>query len=247
MDRETFKPPVWANDSLRVYLLGEISFDTALELQRHLVSEIAVGGGSPALVLCQHPPLITVGREGSLRHILCEPEEMRARRWGVRWVNRGGGCVLHLPGQLAIYPILPLKEMGWGLTDLTSALRDLTSVVVRSFSINQAVRTEHAGVRVGNRLIGVTAAAVRDWVSYFGVYLNVNPDLAAYRSVSVGGDGEPPMTSLARERRGPVHAAVVRRQVVEASVQCFGFAQYSIFTDHALLQRRTRRLLFAPV
>src|SRR5262249_29179897 len=81
---------------LQVYLLGTVEFEAALALQRLLAYQIAGARDRAALILCDHPPLITVGRQGSRAHILYEPEELQALRWQVRWVNRGGGCMLHL-------------------------------------------------------------------------------------------------------------------------------------------------------
>src|SRR5260370_38362874 len=100
--------PGGADTLLRVYLLGLVEFQAALALQRRLAYEVAGRRGAGALILCEHPPLVTVGRQGSWRQILCEPDLLKAHRWPVRWVNRGSGCVLHLPGRLAIYPILAL-------------------------------------------------------------------------------------------------------------------------------------------
>src|SRR5438876_6426547 len=101
-----------ADPILQVYMLGSVDFEAALALQHRLVFDIAGNRTAAALILCQHPPLITVGRQGSWAHILCDREELQARRWRMRWVNRGGGCLLHLPGQMAIYPILALDRLG---------------------------------------------------------------------------------------------------------------------------------------
>src|SRR5262249_15051529 len=87
----------------------------ARRLGRWLVSEVGGEGAAAARVRCDPPPLISVGREGTPAHIRCAPEELRARRWPVRWVNRGGGCLLHLPGQLAIYPVVPVDRHGPGV------------------------------------------------------------------------------------------------------------------------------------
>ena len=84
---------------LQVYLLGVVDFEAALALQRRLAYEVAGDRDRAALVVCEHPPLITVGRQGSRAHILCDPDELHARRWRVRWVNRGGGCGMLPPGQ----------------------------------------------------------------------------------------------------------------------------------------------------
>src|SRR3954463_957236 len=97
--------------ALRVSLLGPVEFEAALALQRALVYQVAGDRDSGALVLCEHPPLVTVGRHGSPAHLRCDEADWRARRWRLRWVNRGGGCLLHLPGQLAVYPVLALDRL----------------------------------------------------------------------------------------------------------------------------------------
>src|SRR5947208_12699338 len=97
---------------LQVYMLGLVEFEAALALQRRLVYQVTGDRNTAALILCEHPPLVTVGREGSWSHLHCDPDELQARRWRIRWVNRGGGCLLHVPGQLAVYPILPLNRLG---------------------------------------------------------------------------------------------------------------------------------------
>src|SRR5581483_11812554 len=85
--------------TLQAYLLGSVDFDAALRLQRRCHFDVT-GDRTQAFVLaCEHPPLITVGRHGSRAHIRFEPQDLQTRHWDVRWVNRGGGCLLHLPGQ----------------------------------------------------------------------------------------------------------------------------------------------------
>src|SRR5262249_28764331 len=124
-----------ANSVLQVYLLGLVEFEAALTLQRRLAYEVAGRRDTAALILCEHPPLITVGRQGSRRQILCEPLELKARRWPLRWVNRGSGCILHLPGQLAIYPILALDRLGLGLAAYLSRLQQALIALLDDFSV----------------------------------------------------------------------------------------------------------------
>src|SRR5438105_2064981 len=95
-----------ADPALQVYLLGLVEFEAALTLQHRLVYEVSGQRSSAAIILCEHPPMVTVGRRGSGRHLDCGPIDMRNRGWPVRWVNRGNGCLVHQPGQLAIYPLL---------------------------------------------------------------------------------------------------------------------------------------------
>jgi lipoyl(octanoyl) transferase len=222
--------------TLQVYLLGAVEFEAALALQRLLAFQVAGEPGRAALVLCEHPPLITVGRQGSRAHILCEPEQLAARRWPVRWVNRGGGCVLHLPGQLAVYPILALDHRRLGLRDYLDRLQSVLIDLLDDFQVQGETRPGQAGVWVGGRPIASVGVAVRDWVTYFGAALNVNPDLLPFRHVR-GGAREEPMTSLERERRGPLRPSLVRERLVEHFAAHFGFARTALFFEHPSLGR----------
>jgi lipoyl(octanoyl) transferase len=220
---------------LRIYLLGTVDFEAALLLQRRLAYEVAGDRSQAALVLCQHPPVITVGRQGSHSHILCEPEELQSRRWHIRWVNRGGGCLLQVPGQLALYPILPLDRLGLGLEDYVHHLQDVIVALLGDFLIRGEMHPGRAGVWARSRLLAGIGIAVWDWVSYFGAVVNVNPPLDLFRLVRCGGPQEEPMTSLERERGGPVSPALVRQRCIEHFTSRFGFGRYSLFTDHPLL------------
>ncbi len=218
---------------LQAYLFGSLSFDAALALQRRLVYQVSGDRDRAALVVCEHPPLITVGRHGSRAHILGEPEELRARQWPVRWVNRGGGCLLHLPGQFAIYPVLALDRLDLTLEGYLKRLQSVLLAVLDDFSIRGEVRPGQAGVWVGDRLIAEVGVAVRDWVTYYGAYLNVNPALPPFRLVRCGGPGAEAMTSLERERRGPLRVTLVRERLLEYFADRFGFGQTALFFDHS--------------
>jgi lipoyl(octanoyl) transferase len=227
--------------SLHAYLLGLVDFEAALRLQRQLVYYASDETAQAALILCEHPPVITVGRQGSHAHILYEPEELDTRHWPVRWVNRGGGCLLHLPGQLAIYPIFPLQKLGLGLRDYLDQLHRVVIATLADFSVTGERRPDRAGVWVGNRMVAGIGVAVRDWVSWYGAVLNVAPDLVPFRQVRNGDPEDGPMTSLARERRGPVRMAFVRQSLVEHITHEFGFGRTSVFFSHPSLDRQAHQ------
>src|SRR5712692_8523012 len=107
---------------LQAYLLGSVEFGAALDLQRLLAYQVAGDRDQAALILCEHPPHITIGRQGSRAHVLLGAEELNVRGWRVRWVNRGGGTWLHVPGQLAVYPILPLDRLALGIPEYLQRL-----------------------------------------------------------------------------------------------------------------------------
>lgn len=227
-----------AEPALQVSLLGAVSFDAALALQRMLVYRTSGDRDSAALLLCEHPPLITVGRHGSRAHILFEPEELRHRGWPVRWVNRGGGCVLHLPGQMAVYPVLALDRPGLGIQAYLDRIQRVVLAVLDDFSVRGVIHAGRPGVWVNGRLIASVGVAVRDWVAYYGLYLNINPDLYPFRRVRCDPLARESMTSLIRERRGLLRTSMVRERFVEHFAAVFGFERTSLFFHHPALARR---------
>jgi lipoyl(octanoyl) transferase len=219
--------------ALRAYLLGEVDFEKALSFQRALAFQTAGARDSATLLLCEHSSLITVGRQGKPSQVHCGPDELRARRWRLRWVNRGGGCLLHQPGQLAVYAVIALDRHGLGLAAYVERLQRVLVAVLNDFSVPAGMRRGMEGVWVGKRLVASVGVAVCDWVAYYGAVLNVNPDLAPFRLVECGG----PMTSLERERRGPLRPALVRERLLDQFATAFGYERTSLFFGHPLLGR----------
>jgi len=82
---------------------------------------------------------------------------LRARQWHVRWVNRGGGCLLQVPGQLAIYPILGLKHLGLDLHGYLQRLQNILAGVLSQIGLVAERDGEVPGLRVGRRLIASLA------------------------------------------------------------------------------------------
>jgi lipoyl(octanoyl) transferase len=226
--------------ALCAYLLGTLEFDAFLALQRRLVYEIGGDRAAAALVLCDHPPGITVGREGSRAHVRPGPEDLHARGWPVRWVSRGGGTMLHLPGQVACYPVLPLDTLGLTVARYVGELQAVAADLVGEYELAGTTDTDRPGVRVNGRRVAHVGVAVRDNVTCFGLVLNADPDLEPFRDVRCDGDSLP-MTSLQRETGGRVRVPGVRQRLVELVAARFGFDRVSVFHTHpGVLPRPTR-------
>lgn len=230
-----------ANDALSAYLLGALPFDALSGLQRRLVYEVGGDRASGAIILFDHAAGITIGREGSRLHVRPSPEELNSRGWPVRWVSRGGGALLHLPGQVACYPVLALDRLNF---TPAAYLRELQSIVVkllRDHGIAGTADPERPGVRVGNRLVAHVGVAVRDWVSCFGLTVNVDPDLEPFHDVRCDGDLEA-MTSIQREAPHlRARLSCVRQRLVELVAARFRFERVSLFHTHpGVLPQPTR-------
>ena len=217
--------------ALSAYLLGTLEFDVLLALQRRLVYDISGDRTTAALILCSHPACITIGREGSLAHIRSNSEELHTRGWQVRWLSRGGGVMLHLPGQVACYPILPLDALGLTAADYLNKLQAVALDLLREYSVTGELNPHHPGVSVHGRRIVHLGVAIRHRVSCFGLVVNADPDLEHFREVKCDGEAAP-MTSLARESSMRVRVSGVRQKLLELSAARFGFDRISVFHSH---------------
>ncbi len=228
---------------LSAYLLGALPFDALLALQRRLVYDTAGDRDTAALILCEHEPGITVGREGSAAHIRPNVAALKVRGEPVRWVSRGGGAMLHRPGQVTCYPVFPLDALNLTAGRYVSELQAVAVELCREFAIEATPDPERPGVRANGRRVAHVGAAVHNNVSSFGLVVNANPDLAPFRDVRCDGDPAP-MTSLQRESPLRVRVAGVRQRLLELIAVRFGFARVSVFHHHpAALPRPTRHAL----
>ncbi len=216
---------------MAAYLLGTMEFATLSALQSRLVYEVSGPEVPAAVILCEYLPTITIGREGSRNDIRPNLTELRHRQWPIHWVSRGGGAMLHLPGQVACYPILRLDEQGLTVAQYVEQLQQLAVDLVRDYSLPGEVDSEHPGVLVRNRRIAHIGVAVRGAVTSYGLVINVQPDLELFRDIRC--DGHPlPMTSLQREGAGRLRISGVRQRLLELLSQRFGFNRVSIFHTH---------------
>ena len=232
---------------LRAYMFGLMDFDAALHLQRRFVDQVQGERSRAFVMLCEHPPQISVGREGSWAHMQAPTGEMRTNGLPVRWVNRGGGCILHQPGQLAIYSIMALDRRDLTIPAYLDKLHQSLADALHDFCLSVQPNLNQRDVCVAGRAIAHVGVAVSQWVSYFGAVLNINPDLSAWRRTRWENPNWPTMTSIERERRGPLRQALLRERLLEHFATRFGFERTSLFMDHPSLRRKvTLNALTAP-
>ncbi len=229
--------------ALEVFLLGVVDFDAALFLQERLMMDVAQrDDGHGVLLACEHPPLITIGREGSQAHLRCDADELTARQIEVRWLNRGGGALVHVPGQLALYPILPLARRGIGLAAYRERLEEALLDAGHELRIRVWRKPGAAGLFCRGGKVAEIGVAVRQGVSSHGLFVNVNPPMEAIRLVR---SDESRASSLAAERGIPVSMASVRECLIRRLAARLDYDRYHVYTGHPLLRRTKRVVAYA--
>jgi len=225
------------SSALSVYLLGQVNWDDCLALQRRLIFEAGDGPApGPVALVCEHPPLVTIGRGGSRGHLRLSDEQLAQRGLSVRWVARGGGCLLHLPGQMAVYPIIPLAAQRLSVGQFVAALQSAIFDCLTELRFSVAPRPGSAGLWGRTGQVAALGVAVRQGVTYHGAYLNVAPELRLYRFVQANPRDPSAMSSLLAERGRPPRMTSLRADLVPRLAAAFGCARYHIHTGHPLLK-----------
>ena len=228
--------------ALEVFLLGKVDFQSAMGLQARLLNQVAQRQDRHGIVLvCEHPPTISIGREGSFADVLVDQEELVARQMEIRWLNRGGGTFCHVPGQVAVYVMVPLDRLKLGLAEYRSRLEQTLVATASDLDVD-AERAKHAhGATCRCGQFAFIGAGVRDWVTHGGMYVNVSVPQEPLELVRWT-NGALRVTSLAAQRTRPTGMATVRESLVRNLAESLGYDNYHLYTGHPLLHRSTRKV-----
>lgn len=230
--------------AMEAHLLGRIDFARCLALQRRLVGQIAAGGEAQVrLLLCEHPEVVTVGRDGSPAEVQRDSRLIQTGRLAVRWVKRGGGCLVHAPGQLAVYPILPLRPLGFSVGEYLERLQSGIANTLRELGIRVSTRPGQHAIWGRTGKVVACGVAVRQWVTYHGAFINVSPSLGLFRVVEAAQDPSARISSLVAERQRPAKMTGIRAELIPQLATAFGLDRYHIHSGHPWLAERplTRR------
>jgi lipoyl(octanoyl) transferase len=161
---------------------GLVAYDQAVAEMEARVAAIRAGAAPELVWLLEHPPIYTAGTSADPRELL-EPERFPVFRSG-----RGGRFTYHGPGQRVGYVLLDLDRRG---RDLRRYIHGLEEWIVRAlarFNVRGERRPDRIGIwvaRGGGRedKIAAIGVRVRRWVSYHGIALNVDPELAHFAGI----------------------------------------------------------------
>jgi len=223
--------------SLVVVKAGRLDYEKGVTLQERLVERVWASPEQEYLVTCEHPAVITMGRSASAQHVLAGREELSRRGVQVHEVSRGGDVTYHGPGQLVVYPVVNLSRRKLGVREY---LRRLEEVVIRTlarFGIESGRDPEYTGVWVGPAKVCAIGVAVKRWVTWHGLALNVTTTLGDFRMIQPCGIVGRDVTSMERllkargEKTPPMDE--VAQALVEAFAEVFDVAEMSETNDVA--------------
>jgi len=195
---------------------GRVSYAEGLRIQAELIAARKAGAIADTLVLLEHPPVLTMGRNSHQENILASEEFLRSKGVEVYETNRGGDVTYHGPGQLVGYPIVDLrgdlpgkKGPHLGPVDFVRMLEEVLIRTCRNFGVQAQRIKGRTGVWTiggGSVLEGKLAAIgvhVSQGVTSHGFALNVTTDLRDFQWIVPCGITDRAATSLELEVEDP--------------------------------------------
>jgi len=200
----------------KLFDLGEIDYLSAWALQKEVLLKVRDREFDAALLICQHHPVITLGRRVVKSHLLVSSDELKLKGIDLLEVDRGGDITYHGPGQLTAYPIFNLADFN---RDLHFFLRQLESAVIgclKVFRSSAESKPGLTGVWCNDQKICSIGIAVRQWISFHGLSLNIKAsDLSGFELIKPCGM-EIKMTSLETVTKRTVEIDEVKAELARS-------------------------------
>ncbi|MBS1910370.1 MAG: lipoyl(octanoyl) transferase LipB [Bacteroidetes bacterium] len=195
--------------------IGRIPFGDAWAMQRAIFEEVVRNERPNTFLLCEHPDVITLGRNArNDSNLLVSREELAARGYEVFDIDRGGDVTYHGPGQLVGYPIIRLgdfrEDLGWYMR----TLEELVIHAIRAYGLEGEHRAGMSGVWCNDAKICAIGVRASRWATMHGFALNVTTDLSRFDPIIPCGISEYAVTSIAQESGSVPALEDVAREVV---------------------------------
>jgi lipoyl(octanoyl) transferase len=209
-----------------VLFLGRVAYGTALALQHTLQEMRKANRIENTLLLLEHPPVITLGRNARLANVIAPPEFLAQRGVELFEIDRGGDVTFHGPGQLVAYPIVDLRSFDPRI-GAVEYVRRLEEVLIRTCG-DYAIGTQRIKGLTGvwtyalpekpEAKIAAIGVHISRGVTTHGFALNVSTDLEFFSLIVPCGLTGKPVTSMERE----LQTSLTLEEVATSASRNFG-------------------------
>jgi lipoyl(octanoyl) transferase len=224
-------------NSCHIVDLGRMGFTHAFALQTRFVAARKADAIGDVLLLCEHPHVITLGRNGSREHLLASEPVLQHKGVEFHPTNRGGDVTYHGPGQIVGYPVLNLGAIR---RDVVWYVRMLEEVMIRTctdFGVAAGREVGKTGVWVDQdanheaEKIGAIGVHISRWVTSHGFAFNVATDLRFFDLIVPCGIPGRAATSLEKVLGRRVEPSEAAPRLVQHFGQVFGLEMRNASRD----------------
>ena len=179
--------------------LGLIPHEEAEEIQLKRLNQIMQGLAPSVLYLLEHPPVVTLGRQGGLDNLLISEEALNQMGAKLIRTTRGGNITCHYPGQLVAYPLIRIEKRRGGIKKIFHDMEETAIRTAAKFGVIASRSEGRPGIWVGDGKLCSIGIGVKKWITYHGLSLNVSKAMPLFDAVTLCGLHDAHPTSLSRE------------------------------------------------
>ena len=181
---------------MKIINLGLIPYQEAYQKQIATVEEV-IAGGEDSIIICHHPSVVTLGKKSD------RARDLMGWNGDVVDIERGGKATYHGPGQIVIYPIISLKN-SQNISGFLEAMERSMVNFLKEFHLDASGNPfrgnpDLTGVWIDNRKIASIGIAIKRWVTYHGLAINIFEDTNAFQGINPCGMSADQMTYLEKE------------------------------------------------
>ncbi len=209
--------------------LGLLDYEKALEIQYELLEKVQNGECNDTLILVEHPPVITLGKNAVEGNVLFNKETLKEKGVDLYNINRGGDVTYHGPGQLVGYPIFNLKKNhNRSIKRFIENLEDVFIDLIRDkFSLDVSRHECNAGVWYGEEKIVALGLAVKKGVTMHGFAFNIDTKLEHFNLIVPCGLTSMGVTSISKILKETINIENIKTDVIEQFVNKYKFSNYN--------------------
>jgi lipoate-protein ligase B len=156
--------------------LGLLDYSAAWGRQKAIFAQVKEGSIPDTLILCQHHPVITLGRSARRQDILLPDDKLKEKGISVYQTERGGSVTYHGPGQLTAYPVFNLAHIKKDIHFYLRLLEEVALDTLSALGVYAGTSPGLTGAWVGGRKIASIGIAIKNWITFHGLSLNLKED-----------------------------------------------------------------------
>ncbi len=174
---------------MKIISLGLCHYEDAHKMQKELVETVRFRPNQETIILCNHHPVVTLGKK-TVTTDLCG---WKGQTYNV---ERGGRATYHGPGQVVAYPIIHLEKRNKDIYAYLRALEKAMELTLADYALNAKGDPDNTGVWIANKKIASIGVAIKRWVTYHGLAINLDLDPQAFKGINPCGFTTSKMTSV---------------------------------------------------
>lgn len=198
------------SNDVRLIDAGLMPYDEALRLQEMELRRVVEGESAGTIIFVQHPNVLTLGKHSDPKFLKQTQEHFLQSGVAIAHCDRGGEVTAHVPGQLVVYPILPVSALRLTVRSYVCALEKAVIKTLAHFEITSTTDTEHPGVWCGLNKICAVGIRIKNRTSMHGLALNVNNSFDLFNAIVPCGIVDRGVTSVSHEAGRKIGVEIVQ-------------------------------------